>query len=143
MSAASWSAAVAAAVFAGLDLQIGRLAVIDLKLGAGRQVQSERQLDQRDRGVGVAGHADVDEHDELPGLGQHRLLLDRAFQWRVAACRCCSGRSSRAAGHWPVRRIRPVASPAPGRFAPSLPRLWISPRFVRRPVRARRSGQPQ
>jgi len=40
---------VAAPVFAGLDLQVDRVAVIDLQFGAGRQVKSERQLHQRDR----------------------------------------------------------------------------------------------
>ena len=76
---------VAAALLAGLDLQIDDLALVDLQLGAGRQVEPERQLHQRDRRAGVAGDADVDQHDELAGLGQHRGFLDRAFQRRIAA----------------------------------------------------------
>ena len=89
-SAASRSAAdrhvgVAAAVFAGLDLQVDGLAVVDLQLGAAGQIEPERQLHQRHRRAGVAGDTDVDQHDQLAGLGQHGGLLDRAFERRVAA----------------------------------------------------------
>ncbi len=63
-----WGACEAAAVFAGLKLQVARLAVIDLKLGADRQIESERQLHQHDRYVGVAGDADVDQHHQLSGF---------------------------------------------------------------------------
>jgi hypothetical protein len=72
-------------LLAGLDLQIGDLAVIDLKPGARRQVQSERQLDDGDRLPGLAGDADVEQHDHLSGLGQNRALFDGAFERRVAA----------------------------------------------------------
>jgi hypothetical protein len=61
---------VAAARFAGLDLQVSYLAVIDLQFGANRQIEPERQLNDGEGRAGVAGHADVDQHDQLSGLGE-------------------------------------------------------------------------
>src|SRR5580698_7157491 len=78
-------ARIAAPVFAGLDRKVGALAVIDLKFCAHLQIEPKRQLHERDRRAGVAGHADVDQHDQLPGLGEDRILLHRAFERSVAA----------------------------------------------------------
>ena len=71
---------VAAARLAGLNLQIGSLAVIDLELGSVRQIEAERQLDENNRYAGVGRHTDVDQHDQLAGLRQHSRLLDHTFE---------------------------------------------------------------
>jgi hypothetical protein len=44
-------AGVAAAVFTGLDLQVERFTVIDLKLGTGPQAEPKRQLHHSDRRI--------------------------------------------------------------------------------------------
>ena len=124
------AAGEATAAFAGLDLQVGDLAVIDLEFGAARQIESERQLHRRDRRMGVAGHADVDEDDQLAGLGEHGGLLDRAFERRVAAgagaSRGPAGRGAAAAAGWSaVRRCRCCGR---GRRALGLGACWAWPK---------------
>ena len=89
-------AGIAAPRFAGLDLQVDRLAVIDLEFGAGRQIESERQLHERDRRVGIAGYANVDQHDQLSGLGQHRASARSRIRAVLRGLRWCSVRPSRA-----------------------------------------------
>ncbi len=134
-----------AALLAGLHGKIDRLAVIDLNFRATRQIEAERQQQHRKRRTGIAGHTDGDEHDQLPGLGQHRRLLDRAFQrHRAVGAGAAADPAGLGRRDWPLHRLALPREPA----LPQEPAVYFGPRRAgfspwvvapgRAPVMARR-----